>query len=45
MHLTDQDLILAADGELDARRAAEVRAHLDSCAGRAARATRSFSKR
>ncbi len=31
MHLTDQELILAADGELDGRRAAKVRAHLDSC--------------
>jgi hypothetical protein len=31
MHLTDQDLILSADGELDARRAAEVRSHLDAC--------------
>ncbi|HWE49222.1 MAG TPA: zf-HC2 domain-containing protein [Bryobacteraceae bacterium] len=31
MHLTDQDLILSADGELDSRRAAEVRAHLDAC--------------
>lgn len=30
-HLTDRDLILAADGELPPRRAAEVRAHLESC--------------
>jgi Putative zinc-finger len=30
-HLTDQELLLAADGELPNRRAAEVRAHLSSC--------------
>src|SRR5882724_7913511 len=30
-HLTDLDLIMAADGELPSRRAAEVRFHLDSC--------------
>jgi hypothetical protein len=30
-HLSDQELLLAADGELDARRAAQVRAHLASC--------------
>ena len=31
MHVPDEDLIAAADGELPARRAAEVRAHLDAC--------------
>ena len=31
LHLSDQDLILAADGELTPPRAAEVREHLDSC--------------
>jgi hypothetical protein len=31
MHLTDEDLILAADGELDVLRAAKVRDHLDAC--------------
>lgn len=30
-HPTDRDLILVADGELAPRRAAEVRAHLESC--------------
>jgi hypothetical protein len=30
-HLTDQDLLLAADGELPAGRQSEVRAHLSSC--------------
>src|SRR6202453_3641301 len=30
-HLTDQDLLLAADGELPSRRAAQVRAHLAAC--------------
>src|SRR6185437_4687725 len=30
-HLSEQDLILAADGELPARRKAEVAAHLESC--------------
>jgi hypothetical protein len=30
-HLTDRDLILAVDGELAPRRAAEVRAHLETC--------------
>jgi len=30
-HLADEDLILAADGELSARRAARVRAHLAAC--------------
>jgi anti-sigma factor RsiW len=30
-HVTDQDLLLAADGELSGRRAAVVRAHLASC--------------
>ena len=31
LHLSDQDLLLAADGELEARRAAQVRAHLAAC--------------
>jgi hypothetical protein len=31
IHLTDQELLLAADGELPARRAAEARAHLSAC--------------
>jgi hypothetical protein len=31
IHLTDQELLLAADGELPARRAAQVRAHLAAC--------------
>jgi hypothetical protein len=31
MHLSDEDLILAADGELSARRRAEVSRHLESC--------------
>jgi hypothetical protein len=30
-HLTDQDLLLAADGELPGGRLAEVRAHLSAC--------------
>lgn len=30
-HLTDQDLLLAADGELSSGRQSEVRAHLASC--------------
>ncbi|MGA2877694.1 MAG: zf-HC2 domain-containing protein [Bryobacteraceae bacterium] len=30
-HLSDQDLVLAADGELTPRRDAEVRAHLSAC--------------
>ncbi len=30
-HLSDQELVLAADGELDVRRAARVRAHLAAC--------------
>src|SRR6204780_998557 len=30
-HLTDQDLLLAADGELPTRRAAQVGAHLAAC--------------
>lgn len=30
-HLSDQELVLAADGELDARRATHVRAHLAAC--------------
>jgi hypothetical protein len=31
VHLSDQDLIMAGDGELPARRKAEVLAHLDAC--------------
>jgi len=31
MHLSDQEMLLAADGELSARRATEIRAHLASC--------------
>jgi hypothetical protein len=31
MHVSDQELLLAADGELAARRAAQVRAHLAAC--------------
>jgi hypothetical protein len=30
-HLSDQDLVMASDGELAPRRRAEVRAHLDVC--------------
>jgi hypothetical protein len=30
-HLTDLELVMAADGELPDRRATEIRAHLDSC--------------
>jgi hypothetical protein len=30
-HISDEDLLLAADNELPARRAAEVRAHLSAC--------------
>jgi hypothetical protein len=30
-HLSDQELLLAADGELPSRRAARVHAHLDAC--------------
>src|SRR5208282_5378584 len=30
-HLSDQELLLSADGELSRRRAAEVRAHLETC--------------
>lgn len=30
-HIPDEDLLLAADGELPARRAAEVQAHLEAC--------------
>lgn len=30
-HLSDHDLILAADGELSARRASQIRSHLDFC--------------
>jgi hypothetical protein len=31
VHLSDQEMLLAADGELSARRATEIRAHLASC--------------
>lgn len=31
IHLSDQDLLLVADGEAPERRAAEVRAHLEAC--------------
>jgi hypothetical protein len=31
LHLSDQELLLAADGELSARRAAQVHAHLAAC--------------
>src|SRR5271157_2001716 len=31
LHLPDQELLLAADGELSARRAAQVHAHLAAC--------------
>jgi hypothetical protein len=31
MHLSDQEMLLAADGELSTRRAAEIHAHLGSC--------------
>ena len=31
LHLTEHDLVLAADGELPARRRAEVAAHLETC--------------
>jgi hypothetical protein len=31
MHLSDRDLLLAADGELSAGRAAQVREHLEAC--------------
>ena len=31
LHLSEHDLVLAADGELAARRRAEVTAHLESC--------------
>jgi hypothetical protein len=30
-HISDRDLLLAADGELSAHRAAEIRAHLEAC--------------
>jgi len=38
LHLSERDLILAADGELPTRRRAEVAAHLETCwfCGRAA---------
>jgi hypothetical protein len=31
VHLSDQDLIMAADGELPSRRNAQIAAHLDAC--------------
>jgi anti-sigma factor RsiW len=31
LHLSDQDLLLAADGELPSRRAAQVHVHLAAC--------------
>lgn len=31
VHLSDQDLIMAADGELPSRRKAQIDAHLDAC--------------
>jgi hypothetical protein len=31
LHLSDEEMLLAADGELPARRAAQVRAHLAAC--------------
>src|ERR1700689_2440606 len=31
LHLSDQEMLLAADGELPTRRAAQVRAHLAAC--------------
>src|SRR5215472_16571271 len=31
MHLSDEDLVLAADGELSGRRKTEVSTHLESC--------------
>jgi putative zinc finger protein len=37
LHLSDQEMLLAADGELSTGRAAEVRAHLASCWGCRAR--------
>jgi hypothetical protein len=37
MHLSDQEMLLAADGELSTRRAAEVHAHLAACWGCRAR--------
>src|SRR5215475_9221708 len=30
-HISDRDLLLAADGELSARRVGQVRSHLESC--------------
>jgi hypothetical protein len=37
LHLSDQELLLAADGELSTRRAAQVHAHLAACWGCRAR--------
>jgi hypothetical protein len=37
LHLSDQELLLAADGELPSRRAAQVHAHLAACWGCRAR--------
>src|SRR5208282_1671815 len=37
LHLSDQELLLAADGELPHRRAAQVHAHLSACWGCRAR--------
>ena len=37
LHLSDQEMLLAADGELSTRRAAQVRAHLAACWGCRAR--------
>ncbi|MGB6690335.1 MAG: zf-HC2 domain-containing protein [Terracidiphilus sp.] len=37
VHLSDQEMLLAADGELSTRRAAQVRAHLTACWGCRAR--------
>jgi hypothetical protein len=37
LHLTDQELLLAADGELSARRIAQVQTHLAACWGCRAR--------
>src|SRR5277367_2999943 len=31
LHVSDQDLLLAADGELPTRRAAQIRTHLAAC--------------
>src|ERR1700678_4287514 len=37
MHLSDQEMLLAADGELPTRRGAQVHAHLAACWGCRAR--------